>query len=405
MPANCGCGTPLVATESYTRPDGQVVCPNCFERDVAACAFCGCHRVRNTMMGDVPLRPGAGQTHVPVSARRWQTGYACSECVPSQRRRCFNCGENTWRVMMNRLSHMGSTRYLCPACWDGLGRCIDCGDRFINRPDPAGMRHNRCRNCRGFANQEVPTTYTRNPFQRRVGFELEYVVPHNTRYDLTDYGIVKGDGSVGPQNTQRGRSAEFASAIASGDRLLDVISDVSRRLRRAKAFINPSCGFHVHLDMSRSTAQQRETIISYWQAFESVIFSFVPYNRHTSQYCQPISAQNPNWRNNRYSALNVVAYSRHHSFEVRMHSGTCDREKITNWIMFLLYFFALDDHPLTSEEFASIRRMHARRKLLELFRRTNLPWKLRRYLVERARKFAHYNFTKSGSGDDARERS
>lgn len=235
------------------------------------------------------------------------------------------------------------------------------------------------------------TTFARNTSSRYVGFELEFLAPRGPA--LSGRGQMKGDGSVGGQSDDPKdmpkQSFEFAAARARGDALLEQIEEVTKITSKTKANVNRTCGFHVHLDMSDEDSTKRHRIMFWWRTFEPVIMSMVSPTRRTNQYCKMVKdLDDYRWRSDRYCNLNLTAYEKFRTFEVRVHHGTLNRRKITNWIMFLLKFMdSMSTHPVsTTEELErarAIRKADHRNLIIALWRMTNLPLSLRKDMLKR----------------------
>lgn len=225
----------------------------------------------------------------------------------------------------------------------------------------------------------IPTTI---PSNRTFGIEVEFVgiepraavaalqaagvsvlddVAYNHRNSHTHWKVVT-DGSV---SDRHGRGAgELVSPILSGlDGLQNIVRTVTA-LNNAGATVNRSCGLHVHVGADGLTVADLAHIAVRYAAFEQVIDSWMPASRRASvnQYCasmryvlerssyDSVSAYIRNMssaRNasglaavfyNRYQKVNYQALTRQNTVEFRQHSGTCNAEKIVNWIVFLLGF-------------------------------------------------------------------
>lgn len=96
------------------------------------------------------------------------------------------------------------------------------------------------------------------------------------------------------------------------------------------------CGTHVHFDM-----RNRDIKVVYQNLFKTQKFlrKFVTRNRKYNNFCKMNKAETFEKQlslGNRYYSLNVEAYKRHKTLEVRMHQGTLKIEELTPWINFLL---------------------------------------------------------------------
>jgi hypothetical protein len=98
-------------------------------------------------------------------------------------------------------------------------------------PDFQERYRGYCNQCRYLCRKLLSNSFSRNPFSRTVGIELEFVVPAGTAaLDLFDYGILKDDGSVRALDKQKGMATEFNSHITNGDTALDLFHQVCCKL-------------------------------------------------------------------------------------------------------------------------------------------------------------------------------
>ncbi len=374
------CGRILTRRHSYYSNRPQIafrgrgglrnICPTCFPTHYYRCNECGrAGAIRFSVelfTIPVPRQPN------PIAFR------CCKRCAERRSAPCANCGDSI------RIENL--TQRLCPHCLNAnIIICTHCHRRFNRLPEELVTECNRCLTR---PRLRPSPTFTRNPFPTSVGIELEFCLPTlPPRFDVSFWGSLTGDPSVRPQGLQSGDGREFRSHIYNGDLALDQFAGICRYLRRQKAYVNPSCGFHAHLGVRDLTDSQRENIRAWWERFEYVWFSFVPATRHDNRYCRK---QGQSAFDARYYALNT-SLARHGTFECRLHPGTLDVSKTVNWVLALLYFFhAAKDIPC--EESC---RTETRAELIAFFRFTKLPFGLRKYLVSRARHFAHVALVKA----------
>ncbi len=178
-----------------------------------------------------------------------------------------------------------------------------------------------------------------------VGVELELICKVS-RERLNDLFIlshlagvvyVKNDNSI-----QRERDNEFiheVTIIGKQTNINDIVSKVCKVLNSTEvdAYVNNSCGLHVHLDM-----RNRDVKTCYEKLYKvlPILTAMVPANRtksdHGRRYCAVNT--NPNYNpndNNRYQAINSYAYHTHRTLELRLHSGSTNARKINNFINLL----------------------------------------------------------------------
>ena len=178
---------------------------------------------------------------------------------------------------------------------------------------------------------------------------------------------------------------EFASSITAGDATFDLIDNVCEILRKHKAYVNKSCGLHIHLGMSRSTEDQRHFINQWWSIFEPVFFAIVSPSRRANEYTNWTTAVS---EDNRYRSLNICSYGVHETFEVRLHQGSLDPHKIKHWISVLLSFFdTFSKIPPTPIRVNRVKRLDQRELLIYFYNKLKLKLDLRKYVLSRIKEF------------------
>lgn len=192
------------------------------------------------------------------------------------------------------------------------------------------------------------------PTQRNVGqwigVEIECYIPiesnddgddidemsyyhDNLRDALKDANItrvsVKQDGSLSDED---GMGVEVTLLFNSADgfgmleKLLRVLNDVG-------CYVNDNCGLHVHLDARHLKRGGVMRIGRRLGRALPILKYMVDKSRHDNvQYCKMgVSPFTKEW-DDRYHAVNLVAYSKFRTIEVRLHGGTTSFKKIKNWI-------------------------------------------------------------------------
>ncbi len=156
------------------------------------------------------------------------------------------------------------------------------------------------------------------------------------------------DGSIQGQNT-----FEIVSPILKGRAGLEELRKVCLALKKCNAYVNKSCGMHVHFCGADFKFKQWRNIYINYARLEKVIDAFMPCSRRgdNNQYCKGF-LNNPNFEQKildatniskievilsrkRYYKINPMSYARHKTIEFRQHSGTIEFCKIENWVMFL----------------------------------------------------------------------
>lgn len=143
---------------------------------------------------------------------------------------------------------------------------------------------------------------------------------------------VKADNSLRPDDEDRhGITQEVVLTYKSGNE--QAVYDVCAALHK-RAYINNSCGTHVHFDMR---GVDEKTVKQYGSRLARCVPALrylLPKARRENQYCKTIiNDMRPRTeRTARYSFINLQAYTKYQTIEVRGHSATMRAEKILNWI-------------------------------------------------------------------------
>lgn len=206
-----------------------------------------------------------------------------------------------------------------------------------------------------------------------IGALKEYI-----KKEKIKYCTVKSDGSIAPGDGYFG--AELTILCKRSDRTN--LKKLCSTLNKLGAVVNKSCGMHVHFDQRdlvtphANMAEIKPVLMARGNRIGSCLpflAKLVPASRRDNSYCQlEVSSIN----GNRYSAVNMTAFSRYKTIEVRLHSSTTDYEKINNWIDILLL-------PLTYDK-KTLPTINNLEHFCEVF---DVPEKLISYMEHREKKF------------------
>ena len=118
-------------------------------------------------------------------------------------------------------------------------------------------------------------------------------------------------------------------------------------LNAAGAYVNRSCGLHVHVGVGDFTGEEIVNIYKNYQALEALIDSFMAPSRRGDSCTWAHSLQGYDYSRctttdtisrlmhfDRYHKVNPMAYGRHRTVEFRQHQGSVDYEKISMWVRF-----------------------------------------------------------------------
>jgi hypothetical protein len=266
---------------------------------------------------------------------------ACRDCLPALGFQiCPRCSRA--RVSDSFGTSHGYHEPVCRLCFDHIERatppCMNCRERRQIYARDDAQEQSLCTVC-----VEAARGALRLPGTPTVGIELEFCTPRGvlSRLALWPWGSLHGDGSVQPEPGRSGGGAEFSSHVCSGPAIETMTRAVCEALRARNAWVNSTCGFHLHIGVNDMTASQRQHLRTWWTALEPVFFAVVAPSRRRNRYCTAVRrfANAGEWNDTRYSALNLLAQSEHGTYEIRLHHGTLCPDTILNWTRFSLAFF------------------------------------------------------------------
>lgn len=199
---------------------------------------------------------------------------------------------------------------------------------------------------------------TQEPFwmRRRFGIEIEHagISLYRSAEALRDGGLdtvemgythrvvrewkIVPDGSCGN---------EAVSPILKGKDGWAAVKVAMDSLRSAGARVTRQCGMHVHLDMQDMTGEQIGSFIELWADFQQDIDQFVSPSRRShnaNQWCRPLRAsevqayasqfrmdRSAPQHADRYRSLNVTAFPKYGTLEIRQHQGSLNAKTARCW--------------------------------------------------------------------------
>ena len=174
-------------------------------------------------------------------------------------------------------------------------------------------------------------------------------------------------------------STEIVSPILTYADIED-LQEVVRQLRHAGAFVNKSCGIHIHVDASRHTPATLKNLVNLMAQKEDILYRALQIAPERINYCQKvneallgvINRKNPqtlteladmwyagygdsrtaHYNRSRYRGLNLHATFTKGTVEFRLFNSTTHAGEIKAYIQFCL---ALSHQALTQKK-ASCRR-------------------------------------------------
>lgn len=151
------------------------------------------------------------------------------------------------------------------------------------------------------------------------------------------------------------------------------LEKLCKLLNDLEAKVNKSCGLHVHLDarhLSKGQVSRLGTKFSHALPFMGQI---VPKSRTTSRFCK---MKVSGFSDDRYCAVNLTAFEKYKTIEIRLHSSTTSFSKISNWIKML---------SLITE--AKLSKLESMTTLKEFFTVIKADDNLQNYIISRVAKF------------------
>lgn len=211
--------------------------------------------------------------------------------------------------------------------------------------------------------------------------QIEEFAKDVRRHRLTDLVTIKEDGSLrADEDDPNGICREVCITYKTGDeqKVIDLCSALYKR-----AYVNNSCGTHVHFDMRDV---DEKTVKQYGHRLARCVPALrflLPKSRRTNKHCldniNDFHSAGPSGGNARYSFVNLQAYVKYKTIEVRGHSGTLNAEKILNWIKLCEFIMASRKRPKPPNEEVT--------DPVELIKLFGLDKKLGEYVKERYNKF------------------
>lgn len=317
----CDCGEETRYPVSH---DNDNYCEECFDD-----SFCTCEGCADTLAHE-DSEDCFGNTY-------------CEDCADDFFPRCESCCERIAEGDCEN-NHMGEA--FCSSCYhETYTSCEECGCELHTddaRYDDFGAYCEDCYvregQCRGYSegNFFPGSSYSEVGSRRRFGVELETSSCDGSAEGTSIFGC-KGDGSID--------GMEFVSPPMEGDNGLREVRKLCEIANDNGWEVDKSCGYHLHVNVGDLTHEERASVAYAYLLTAELWNSFFPDSRRDSTYacglcwtrthCERYrdtgdAAYITDWT--RYQWLNVSAYHRHGTFEVRLHTGTLNGRKVCNWI-------------------------------------------------------------------------
>lgn len=214
-------------------------------------------------------------------------------------------------------------------------------------------------------------------------------------------------------------STEIVSPILTYDDIAD-LQEVVRQLRHAGAFVNKSCGIHIHVDASRHTPQTLKNLVNLMAQKEDILYRALQIAPERLQYCRKVNedllgvinrrkpqtlaeladmwyagtsgSRDAHYNSSRYRGLNLHATFTKGTVEFRLFNSTTHAGEIKAYIQFCL---ALSHQALTQT------KASCRRSVTDNEKYCMRCWLLRLGLNGDEFKTCRHHMTKNLTGDSA----
>jgi hypothetical protein len=175
--------------------------------------------------------------------------------------------------------------------------------------------------------------------ERHVGIEIECGIKCSKEQlgfklkHLAGYVMIKNDGSVSV-NQREAVELNVCAPISRYKEILKGVTDVLNGDPEVSARVNKTCGLHVHLDVREwrndfnALSDKYARLIS----VQGILYSMQPQSRQDNTYCKKTKSRSIVRGASRYQGINAQSIWKYTTIETRLHAGTTDYTKITNWV-------------------------------------------------------------------------
>jgi len=316
-----------IDNEDYLNDKGEPICESCHND------YCYCEDCNDT---------------IRISDGIWvnrDEHYICNNCYINNYFTCDNCEEV---IHNDYYGHNG----LCQNCEDNH----DNDDEYYRTTSNKKIVAINPQTKEKIRGDILPT-------MRTFGVELEFAHDDDL-YEFATY-LPKTCGLVADGSVDNGD--ELNTPPLEGKAGEKYIKQVCEVLENNEAYINKSCGFHLHLEARDYLAKPedlRKLLIAYI-SIEPLLLAMVPKSRRGNGYCLPVGdylnitdcertetidkleelwyktsdknvindKKSGKYDGTRYNGLNLHALLHNNkTIEVRYHSGTINAKKVLNWV-------------------------------------------------------------------------
>jgi hypothetical protein len=283
-------------------------------------------------------------------------GPYCQECYDSAFTRCYACSTPTAN---DDIRSADNGRDYCESCYnerftccagcanelhfDSVAYCDEYdGESYCSNCAPSDEYDDDSEEWNG-GREVVATRFERMRSRRRFGIELEIS-------ECPNYATLRGNTPFGAKyDGSLSAGKEFVSPILAGDEGIEAVDNLCNFGREHKWDVDNSCGYHVHLDCGDLNEHELKAVAIAYAGTADLWGKFVAPKRRNNTYCGKLDRtatemlgmtfrQILSSTGGRYKWCNWDAYNEHQTCEIRLHSGTVNRDKIINWAKVHAYF-------------------------------------------------------------------
>lgn len=145
---------------------------------------------------------------------------------------------------------------------------------------------------------------------------------------------------------------------------IETLQEVVRAVHGAGAFVNKSCGLHVHIGAKDFTAKQLRNLVNYVASREEIFYQALKVHENRKRYCKPadmriveeinkkkpttlekfaeiwyngtLSRANRHYDTSRYTVLNLHAFFSKGTVEFRIFNSTLHAGEVKSYVQFCL---------------------------------------------------------------------
>lgn len=183
-----------------------------------------------------------------------------------------------------------------------------------------------------------------------VGVEIEFISKKDKYFlaqklvenNISKFVELKDDGSLRADESTGHKYTHELCIVAPESVIHEVLRLAINAIDQSEGKVDKKCGLHIHLDMR---SREYKTSFNNLVKSQEILYGMNPARRVKSEegtsYSKKISIADfdealRNHTGDRYLGINMNAYSKYQTIEVRLHSGSTNFTKISNWIKILV---------------------------------------------------------------------